>query len=310
MAATPSANLNYREECFSGRAAMTANKRNITLLLPALVLYLITFTAPLVVLLVLSFGRFDKSITTLGFHLDGYIKFFEPTYLRVFFDTFFISLYITFFCLILSFPVAILMHRVQPFMKNIILFCVISPLLTSIIVRNSAWMLVLGNQGIINQFADYIGLNDVLRDMGLISRFAGLPLMNNVFGVVLGTVHVYLPFMVLPIYASLSAINTSIEESARNLGASSMQLFRNITWPLSLPGVIAGCTLVFILSMGLYVTPVIMGGNKVVTIPMIITGLVRDRYNWPTASAFSVMLLITILFTVYVSRLLQRSVKV
>ena len=195
-------------------------------------------------------------------------------------------------------------------MKNIILFCVISPLLTSIIVRNSAWMLVLGNQGIINQFADYIGLNDVLRDMGLISRFAGLPLMNNVFGVVLGTVHVYLPFMVLPIYASLSAINTSIEESARNLGASSMQLFRNITWPLSLPGVIAGCTLVFILSMGLYVTPVIMGGNKVVTIPMIITGLVRDRYNWPTASAFSVMLLITILFTVYVSRLLQRSVKV
>jgi putative spermidine/putrescine transport system permease protein len=171
-------------------------------------------------------------------------------------------------------------------------------------------MLVLGNQGIINQFADYIGLNDVLRDMGLISRFAGLPLMNNVFGVVLGTVHVYLPFMVLPIYASLSAINPSIEESARNLGASSMQLFRNITWPLSLPGVIAGCTLVFILSMGLYVTPVIMGGNKVVTIPMIITGLVRDRYNWPTASAFSVMLLITILFTVYVSRLLQRSVKV
>ena len=150
-----------------------------------------------------------------------------------------------------------LMRRVGPKARLWILLLVVSPLLTSIIVRNVAWVLILGRSGMIN---------DVLISWGLISK--PLPLMYNTFGVVLAVVHVYLSFMVLPLFAALSSINNSLEEAAASLGAKPLSIFLNVTLPLSLPGIMAGCTLVFILSMGVYLTPVIMGGNFVVTLPM------------------------------------------
>ncbi|MBM3526423.1 MAG: ABC transporter permease [Alphaproteobacteria bacterium] len=160
---------------------------------------------------------------------------------------------------------------------------IVSPLLTSIIVRNVAWMLILGRTGIIN---------DALLAIGVIKT--PLPLMFNELGVVIGVVHVYLTFMVLPIYASLSEIDPSLEESAASLGATPFKVFREVTLPLSLGGVVAGCTLVFILSMGIYLTPVIMGGNFVLTIPMVITDLVRNQYDWSKSSALSILLLLSI----------------
>src|SRR5262249_42442338 len=107
-------------------------------------------------------------------------------------------------------------------------------------------------------------------------------------------VHVYLSFMVLPIFASLNAIEPSIEESAASLGATAWRTFLHVTLPLSLPGIAAGSTIVFILSMGIYLTPVIMGGNFVVTVPMMITDLVHNQFNWANASALAVALLVFI----------------
>ena len=269
------------------------------LLVPTSFLYIITFFIPLVTLLVMSFSRFESSVTTVGFYLDNYEKILtDGITLKIFFQTVELSLIITLFCLLLGYPVAMLMRRVGPKARLWILLLVVSPLLTSIIVRNVAWVLILGRSGMIN---------DLLISWGLISK--PLPLMYNTFGVVLAVVHVYLSFMVLPLFAALSSINNSLEEAAASLGAKPLSIFLNVTLPLSLPGIMAGCTLVFILSMGVYLTPVIMGGNFVVTLPMLIEDAVRNRYNWPEASAMALLLLIAIGIMIVISSSIQKWVK-
>ena len=269
------------------------------LLVPTSFLYLITFFIPLITLLVMSFSRFESSVTTLGFYLDNYEKILtDGITLKIFFQTVELSLMITLFCLLLGYPVAMLMRRVGPKARLWILLLVVSPLLTSIIVRNVAWVLILGRSGMIN---------DLLISWGLISK--PLPLMYNTFGVVLAEVHVYLSFMVLPLFAALSSINNSLEEAAASLGAKPLSIFLSVTLPLSLPGIMAGCTLVFILSMGVYLTPVIMGGNFVVTLPMLIEDAVRNRYNWPEASAMALLLLIAIGIMIVISSSIQKWVK-
>jgi putative spermidine/putrescine transport system permease protein len=269
------------------------------LLVPTSFLYIITFFIPLITLLVMSFSRFESSVTTVGFYLDNYEKILtDGITLKIFFQTVELSLMITLFCLLLGYPVAMLMRRVGPKARLWILLLVVSPLLTSIIVRNVAWVLILGRSGMIN---------DLLISWGLISK--PLPLMYNTFGVVLAVVHVYLSFMVLPLFAALSSINNSLEEAAASLGAKPLSIFLNVTLPLSLPGIMAGCTLVFILSMGVYLTPVIMGGNFVVTLPMLIEDAVRNRYNWPEASAMALLLLIAIGLMIVISSSIQKWVK-
>jgi|TARA_B100001113_G_scaffold254419_1_gene209824 putative spermidine/putrescine transport system permease protein len=269
------------------------------LLVPTSFLYIITFFIPLITLLVMSFSRFESSVTTVGFYLDNYEKILtDGITLKIFFQTVELSLMITLFCLLLGYPVAMLMRRVGPKARLWILLLVVSPLLTSIIVRNVAWVLILGRSGMIN---------DLLISWGLISK--PLPLMYNTFGVVLAVVHVYLSFMVLPLFAALSSINNSLEEAAASLGAKPLSIFLNVTLPLSLPGIMAGCTLVFILSMGVYLTPVIMGGNFVVTLPMLIEDAVRNRYNWPEASAMALLLLIAIGIMIVISSSIQKWVK-
>jgi putative spermidine/putrescine transport system permease protein len=109
---------------------------------------------------------------------------------------------------------------------------------------------------------------------------------------VVGVTHVYLSFLVLPVFGSLLAINPAVEESAASLGAAPFQVFLRVTLPLSLPGAVAGATLVFILTMGVYLTPVIMGGSFVTTLPMVITNLVRNQYEWSKAAAFAIILLL------------------
>ncbi|MCR9135686.1 MAG: ABC transporter permease [Alphaproteobacteria bacterium] len=274
------------------------NSKAWWLLSPGVGLYILTFFIPLAMLLVLSFAKFENSVTTIGFFFDNYVKIMtDGITLTIFYRTVQLALMITVSCLVLGYPVAVLMRRSGPRARLWLLFFIVSPLLTSIIVRNVAWVLILGRSGIIN---------DTLIDWGWIST--PLPLMYNTFGVVLAVVHVYLSFMVLPLFGALIAIDSSIEEAASSLGASPLRVFLTVTLPLSLPGVTAGCTLVFILSMGIYLTPVIMGGNFVLTLPMLITDSVRNLYNWPVASAMALMLLAAIGAMVLLSARVQKMV--
>jgi putative spermidine/putrescine transport system permease protein len=249
--------------------------------LPSAILYACVFALPLGVLLSDSVRPPAAPGEVVAPSLAYYQAFWtDGVTFSIFLSTVWISVLVTAACVVLGYPLALFMRRAGPRLRIVVLALVVSPLLTSVIVRNVAWLLVLGNEGLINT---------TLRALGIIDQ--PLPLLYNTFGVVVGVTHVYLSFVVLPLFASLLAIDPSLEENAASLGASPWRIFAHVTLPLSLPGLVAGMTLVFILSMGIYLTPVIMGGSFVTTLAMTITDLVRNQYDWSRAAAFSVMLL-------------------
>lgn len=258
-----------------------ASYRPWLLLLPSAILYACVFALPLGVLLSDSVRPPAAPGQAAAPSLAYYQAFWtDGVTFSIFLSTVWISVLVTAACVVLGYPLALFMRRAGPRLRIVVLALVVSPLLTSVIVRNVAWLLVLGNEGLINT---------TLRALGIIDQ--PLPLLYNTFGVVVGVTHVYLSFVVLPLFASLLAIDPSLEENAASLGASPWRIFAHVTLPLSLPGLVAGMTLVFILSMGIYLTPVIMGGSFVTTLAMTITDLVRNQYDWSRAAAFSVMLL-------------------
>lgn len=282
----------------SGPREENASRRPWMLLGPAAILYAGLLLVPLGLLLLSSFqasgpqGQ-DPART---FTIEHYASFFSDGITStIFLLTMRLAGLVTVTCLVLGYPLALFMRRAGPKTRVVIMLVVVSPLLSSVIVRNVAWLLVLGREGVINAG---------LRAAGLID--APLPLIYNTFGVVVGVTHVYLSFLVLPLFASFVSINPAIEESAAALGASPLRVFLHVTLPLSLPGAIAGATLVFVLTMGVYLTPVIMGGSFVTTLPMVITDLVRNQFEWSRASAFAIMLLLIVGVVMTISSRMER----
>ena len=271
-------------------------RKALWLLSPAVVLYGVALLTPLGVTLAYSVAKFDGGVTSFGLYPNNFRAVLGGgAYLAIFLNTIRLAIIITAVCLVAGMVIALAIRRATRAARLLLIVMIASPLLTSVIVRNVSWLLILGRTGMIN---------DLLRRAGVITQ--PLPLMYNEFGVVLGVVHAYLTFMVLPIYGSLRAIDRSVEESAASLGASRLTVFRRVTLPLALPGVAAGCSIVFILSLGIFITPAILGGGFVVTMPMSITRLVRDDYNFPEAAALSVVLLGVILVVIAAGGLLRR----
>lgn len=250
------------------------------LLAPALLLYALVFFLPLSLLVAESVHPGGGASVSMA----NYDAFFnDGITLSIFLRTVRLACLVTLACLAFGYPLALFMRRAGPALRMVALTIVVSPLLTSVIVRNVAWLLVLGREGMVNT---------LLRQAGLVD--GPLPLLYNTFGVVVGVTHVYLAFLVLPVFSALLAIDPSVEQAASSLGASRATVFRRVTLPMSLPGVLAGSTLVFVLTMGVYLTPVIMGGSFVTTLPMVMTDLVRTQFDFSRAAAFAVMLLLFI----------------
>ena len=252
--------------------------------LPALILLFIFFLFPVVRMLGFSLE---------GGTLDWYAKALgEQLYLRVFWNTFEIALLVTFFCLLLGYPLGFLMATTTPFWATAGFIFVLLPLWTSVLVRTYAWMVLLGRNGVINR---------LLIDAGIVSD--PLPLLHNFSGVLIGMVHVLLPYMVLPIYGAVRKVDPAIPAAAAGLGASSFAIFRRIYLPLTLNGIFAGSVLVFVLSLGFFITPALLGGGRVMMIAVLIEQQVREALNWPFAAALSAVLLV---FTFAVYALAQR----
>src|SRR5262249_4645101 len=176
-------------------------------------------------------------------------------------------------------PHARTLARARSRVKGALLVLLLSPLLVGVVIRSFGWMVLLADNGLVNS---------LLRSSGLAP--GGVKLMYNEFGVLVGTVHIYLPFMVLSISGTLQNIAPDLELAARSLGASSARAFWRIVFPLSLPGVFAGCLLVFVLAVSSYVIPVLLGGFKVLTTPLLVVQTAIDVNNWPGAAAQAVVL--------------------
>src|SRR5208282_1064191 len=240
--------------------------------LPALLLLALIFAFPVLRLLGLSLE---------GGSLEWYGKALgEGLYLEVFWITFRIAVLVTLLALLLGYPLAYFLATTTRFWTTLGFVFVILPLWTSVLVRTYAWMVLLGRNGVVNR---------ILIDLGLARE--PLPLLYNELGVVIGMVHVLIPYMVLPIYSALKRLDPSIAQAAEGLGAPASRIFLRIVLPLTLDGVFAGAILVFVLSLGFFITPALLGGGRVIMIAVLIEQQVRETLNWSFAGALSAVLL-------------------
>jgi putative spermidine/putrescine transport system permease protein len=256
-------------------ARSDGRRREITLLLlPALVWLGVLFVYPI--------GRlFYLSLFGPAFTLRHYGKLVaSPVYGTILANTFEISLIVTVLALGLGYPVAFLLATARARTAALLLAAVMLPLWTSVLVRTYAWMVLLGRRGVVNEALHGLGLLDT-----------PLSLLYNRLGVTIGMVHVLLPFMILPIYSVMRGIDVELLKAAQNLGADRRQSFLRVYLPLSLPGIAAGCLLVFVTALGFFVTPALLGGRGDMMIAMLIETQVRELLDWEFASALAVTLL-------------------
>ena len=207
-------------------------------------------------------------------------------YLRLFWRTLAVSGVITLLCLLLGYPIAHLIANAPPRRANLLLVLVLVPFWTSLLVRTTAWIVLLQTQGV---------LNDLLVAIGLVSDDGRLAMVYNMTGTIVAMTHVLLPFMVLPLYSVMRGIPTDQMKAAASLGATPRQAFLRVYWPQSLPGVGAGSLLVFILAIGYYITPALVGGSDGQLISNMIAYHMQTSLNWGLAAALGGVLLVGVM---------------
>lgn len=250
------------------------------LLWPGLAWLVLFFAAPLGIILLISFAhRSPQGIVSWGFNLGNYLRLVDPLYWTgPFGNSLVLAALTTIICLILGYPVAYSIARRPAPLKNLLLFLVILPFFTNFLVRIYAWFILLRPEG---------WIAGVLRSVGLDLALLGSPL-----GVLIGLVYGYLPFMILPLYATLERLDVTLVEAAHDLGATRWQSFWRIILPLSRPGMIAGSVLVFIPVLGEFITPKLLGGGKVPMFGVLIEEKFLGRVpDWPFGAALAVTLM-------------------
>ncbi|MBM3211313.1 ABC transporter permease [Candidatus Gottesmanbacteria bacterium] len=271
-----------------------------TLILPATFWLFLFFLLPIGILLVYSFCQPNTTAprgVTWNFTFDNYLKFINPAWSSqpdfvdlkpVLLRSVWLAIINTFLCLLIGYPMAYYISKKSLKVKNILLLLVILPFWTNFLARTYAWIIILRDSGLINS---------ILMGLGLIQ--SPIQLMSTRGAVIVGLVYGYLPFMVLPLYASIEKINPSYFEAAYDLGANGFQAFLRIMLPLTLPGIITGSILVFVPTLGAFITPDMLGGAKV----MMIGNSIKIQYlsvrNWPFGSALSFILLAIVLAVLF-----------
>ena len=237
---------------------------------------------PLVLVVLYSVTTGDNSLITIHFTLDNFKKISDPVYLNVFVKSLEMGLITTVICLALAYPMAYIISKFNDEIQNILILLVTIPMWINTLLRTYAWISLLSDNGIVNTLLKAIGLNPVT-------------MMYTNFSVIMGLVCDLLPFMVIPIHTSLAKMDHSLVESAGDLGANKFQTFTKVILKLSLPGVISGVTMVFLLSISSFVIPVLLGGHQFVLIGNLIENQFISVGDWNFGSAISVILAIIIL---------------
>jgi putative spermidine/putrescine transport system permease protein len=253
------------------------------LVLPSALLFTLFFFLPIGLMAVMSLLTGNPVVAPhVGFTTKHYARIVnDPYYLEVIWTTIRIGLLTTLVALAIGYPLAHWMARIKSRAGHAaLLMAVLAPMLTGIVVRTFAWMTLLSDKGVINQ---------TLMSLGLIAQ--PLKLMYNDTGIVVGLVHIYVPFMVLTLTGVIGRIDERLEQAAENLGASPFRAFLEVTLPLSLPGILAGSVLVFALSISAYVTPILLGGFQIMTLPILIYQQISANFNVGFAAALGMVLL-------------------
>jgi len=258
---------------------------------PALLLLAVIMILPVAWLLGLSFIGDDGHFTWTHYER----MWVQPSFRRIFFTTFQVSLITTLLCLLAGYPLAYLIAQLPTRAANLCLIAILLPFWTSVLVRTYAWLVLLQRKGLINQWGLSMGWWD-----------EPLALVHNLTGTLIGMVHIMLPFLVLPLLGAMRSIDMNLIKAASSLGASPARAFRTVFLPLSLPGLIAGCVIIFILCLGFYITPAVLGGGKVIMVSNQIANDIEMFFNWGAASALGVVLLVLTLMLLWLASRLMR----
>ncbi len=244
---------------------------------PAVLMVLVILVIPVGWLFYVSFIGADGS-----FSLENYERMINrKSYLRIFFTTFQVSLLTTGLCILIGYPLAYFISQLPNRWANLCMITVLLPFWTSLLVRTYAWLVLLQKRGLVNDWAISLGLWQ-----------EPIKVVHNLNGTLIGMVHIMLPFLILPTYGAMKAIDRDYLKAASNLGASPKRAFWTVFFPLSTPGLFAGALMVFILCLGFFVTPAVLGGGKVIMVSMKIVSNIELFANWGAASALGVVLLL------------------
>ena len=271
------------------RLKKLAARESLTFLgltLPYLLMVALLIVIPVGWLFYLSFIGRDGT-----FSFENYERMVTSrSYMRIFITTFKISILTTIICTLIGYPLAYFMSQLSRKWANICMVGVLIPFWTSLLVRTYAWLVLLQKKGL---------LNNIALDLGLISE--PIKIVHNTTGTLIGMVHIMLPFLILPLYANMRAIDKDCLKAASSLGATPTRAFWTIFFPLSLPGLFAGLLIVFVLCLGFYVTPAILGGGRVIMAAMKISSNIELYFNWGAASALGVVLLVVTAIILYIA---------
>ena len=275
---------------------MRRNYRLLILLFPVIFWLVCFFLIPLLSVFAYSFiERGTYGGVRWNFTLENYQRLFDGLYLGILWRSVSTAIVATAICLFLGYPFAYYLARYQPKWRNVLLLFVVVPFWTNFLIRTYAWILILRTEGVLNSLLAFF-----------IPSFQPLEILNTPIAVQLGLVYGYLPFMILPLYASLEQLDLALMEAAQDLGASPRRTFWHVTVPLSLPGILAGSMLVFIPTVGAFITPDLLGGGKVSYIGNVVERQFKSARDWPFGSALSFMLMCIVLVgTVLYFRALQ-----
>ena len=263
-----------------------------SLALPLAAVFVAFFVAPLCVLILMSLHG-EAAMRT--WTAANYVKFFTDSFnYSILWQTLLLGVKATLVCLVFGYPIAWVCARSGARLQSIIVFLVIMPILTSVVVRTFAWIVILGRQGIINQVWLGLGAGEPLR------------LLYTEAGVIMVLAQVQMPLMVLPILTVMSKIDPNLADASRVLGAGEWRTLWRVTIPLSLPGVIAGCILTYTACITAFVTQTLIGGARLIYMPLHIYQQAVGANNWPFAAAISVIFMVAVLAAVAVLSLLGR----
>jgi putative spermidine/putrescine transport system permease protein len=264
------------------------------LAIPVLIFLLVGFLAPLLIMAVRSVT--DLPAGSEGDPLTNFRRFFEgEANLRVLGNTFWIAGVSTIACLVIGYPYAYLMRLASPRWAGVLLIAVLVPFWSSLLVRTYAWQVILRDTGLINS---------TLQGWGVIGE--PLDLYQTTTGVMLGMTQILLPFMVLPLFTTMARIDPELTKAAANLGASPVRAFLRVFFPLSIPGVLAGSLLVFVLALGFYITPALLGSPRDTMLSAFIATRVQQQLDWGLASAMAMVLVgITLVVLFLASRVIR-----
>ena len=255
--------------------------------------YLAFFAAPLLILVVMSFAS-DENMTSLS--MASWTKFWgDPFYRGVVYDTLRLGFVAVAATTVLAYPIALLFIASGPRVQKILIFIILLPLLTSVVIRTFAWIAILAREGVVNQTLIATGLTS-----------APLNLLQTELGLVIALTQIEMPLMLLPLITVMQQIDPSLSDASRALGGSKWRTFRKIILPLSLPGWIAGATLVFASATTAFISQTVIGGARLVYLPTLIWQQAMVVYNWPFAAVASVTLLVSVLAGVSLFAMLGR----